>query len=260
MKKIGFILVSAILISMSGFGQTSDEDNAAFAFTKAPSTPRIGMKPGSITGAGFDYTNVAIETDYMDATFHAIGGSYFYNRWKDNWGIDVTIPASYTTLDMDEINGQKFNSAGFMFSPSLSFALKLAGNLDSHNLLGFGGLMASPFNFIGMWNSDSTITMVIFTPGASAHGGLKGNIMLTDFFSFVPFVMGNLNYTRVSSSASVNNTSDDSDPVSLTSFSTIVGFDILFNGYSLGAMADFKENTTIIDIHLKIPVEITYDK
>lgn len=241
-----------VVLLFVGFALYAQDDFNGFKLTKAPTTSYIEERSGKSFELEFVYLYAGASANDWDLSMNIFGINPVLSKWNGKFGLTGSFPFTYIDT---QIEGEgDIESAGFSFAPSLGMVFKVTGDLQESHLLAFGGLTVVPANFLWIWEDD-VFGLDIYMPSIGFTGGLKGMILLSEDFTLIPF--GMLQFTKAWIDFTYNDY-NDGDSLDLI-VSPAFGLDVLYKGYSLGAMLDFAENTTTFQLHFRIPISREYD-
>jgi len=173
-------------------------------------------------GLGFNYVN-----NYDDLAYNlGVGYIYLYGGPSSIW----------------------IDNHNLMFNGNLGY--RLHGNSNTNNLMIFGGI-----HFMYIWVDVDILTtdnsIYAYGPAYGPLIGLKGEIKATPAVSIIPYLI--IHHTMFDLTVEYNGNaySPSIDPVT----SVIMGFDVKFRQYSIGALLDMINNNE----GSKILIMFSYD-
>jgi hypothetical protein len=247
MNRIFYIFVM-LIFGMLLFPQEYD----GIKFTKAPNTAYLEDREGNAFEFELDYLYTGADSQGIEINVHMFVLNPVVSKWNSKFGLVGSFPVGFVTAETDAMNNT--DSAGISFFPSVSLALKMAGDLQENHLLIFGGLTVTPVNRIWVWND--LIDLQLSMPGVGFNLGIKGILLMSPDFTLVPFAL--VQFNQIWMELESNGVSVDVDIPMITS--PLLGVDLLIKGYSLGASVDFAENATSFQLHFRIPISRKYSE
>lgn len=241
MKRLTFLIPLLLLTILLNTDLSFALDTEALTPTQPPRIPVTNYDTG---------THIITDVMYLHYSFNEFtldGGGLGFNYVDNvemlayNFGGGVTyLQGTGKDIDMD------------IYSPTIplnaNIGLRLAGNPDTSSLMVFGGV-----HFMYMW-----LIMVYDEYDAYAYGpaygplaGVKAEIKMTPSVSIIPYYVFHHTIFDITVEVEGEDQDVDIDPVT----SHLLGFDIKFGEFSIGALFDTLNNTD----NNKITILFSYD-
>lgn len=173
-------------------------------------------------GLGFNYVSNVEQVGYN------IGGGLLYMSGGDDTN----------TFDIDVWNLPLNANLGF----------RVLGEQDTHNMILFGGFH---YTYTWIYITFDKYDIYVYGPAYGPLFGAKAQLKLSSYVSFIPYYV--FQHTTFDYTVEVDGKTMDVPMDAVTSH--LLGFDIQFGPFSVGALLDMLNNTD----NDKITIMITYD-
>ncbi|HOP63359.1 MAG TPA: hypothetical protein PK358_13955 [Spirochaetota bacterium] len=228
-----------IFISTNSFAQ----DTSEFRPTQPPRIPVTDYDTGSHRIMDFLYMHYSFEEFDLD------GGGLGYNYVDsfDQAGYNLGIGFLYMQGSSSSLP-EDLDIYVWNLPLNANLGFRIAGSPDSNSLMIFGGLQ-----WMYMWLDASygEIDVYVYGPAYGPVAGFKGEIKVTPSVSFIPYYI--FQHTMFDLTVEVEGYEQDVDIDPVTSH--LLGFDIQFGEFSVGALLDMLNNTD----NDKITIFFSYD-
>ncbi len=245
MKKsyILIFLTVFIFIILNSVSYLYSQDTSELRPTQAPRIPVTDYDTGPHRIIDFMYLHYSFEEFTLD------GGGLGFN-YVDMWdrvGYNLGIGFSYmqgTSSDLPD------DLEAYVMSLPLTgnIGYRIAGNPDTSNLMIFGGLSWTYMWFVATYGDHD---IYVYGPAYGPLGGVKMEIKMTPSVSVIPYYV--FQHTVFDITVEVDGYAQDVDIDPVTSH--LIGFDIQFAEFSVGALLDMLNNTD----NNRISIFFTYD-
>ncbi|GEM_PF-634084 len=239
-RSIVFILFLSFTIVLH-VNQSFALDMEALTPTQPPKLPVTNFDTGTHIVTDFMFLHYSF--DEFDLNGGGLGFNYVdnYEKMAYNFGAGITyLQGSASDIDLD------------IYCPSIplnaNIGFRIAGNPDTSNLMVFGGI-----HWMYMWliATYGEYDAYVYGPVYGPLAGAKAEIKMTPSVSIIPYYVFHHAIFDITVEVEGIERDVDIDPVT----SHLLGFDIKFGEFSIGALIDTLNNTD----NNKITILFSYD-